>query len=627
MTITTVPITCTFNDQNGNPIAGARVTAKLNKIEIYQGMLVADTATAVADANGVAVLNVWPNALGTQGSLYAITAISPATGGKFMDAMVSVPNSACNLHQILNIAPYPAIDAAQQALAGAQGALALVTEQIDIATTKAGEASASAGNASTSAANAAISASAASAQASNAAASAASALSIYVDTAAVQAAVSTSTTNATTSITQAGIATTKAGEASSSAIDAAASAATTASAIVAERTAVAILTNKELTSPDINGGTVDGAVIGGAVPAAGSFTTLNASGNSTLVNGTSFTTENATISRVVAKAGSSNQFDTSAIDFKTGAYADEGKVSIATAISGVLAERVGITSTGLAVTGGISATGALTTAGLKEDASGNLGLGVVPSAWSAGVYRAIELPNGVALGSFNVGLEPIMVLSSNAWYNGSTGNWIYKNSKQSALYAQNQGVHSWSIAPSGTAGDPISFTQAMTLDASGNLLVGQTSGGLANSGSFSYSAGTSAYGGAFNLNHSTSNTSTSGFINFNYNAGNIGSITQSGTTAVLYNTSSDARLKENITDSSDAASLIDALQVRQFDWKSDGSHQRYGFVAQELYEVAPEAVSKPQDPEEMMAVDYSKLVPMLVKEIQSLRQRLATAGI
>jgi hypothetical protein len=149
MTITTVPITCTFNDQNGNPISGARVTAKLNKIEIYQGMLVADTATAVADANGVAVLNVWPNALGTQGSLYAIAAISPATGGKFMDAMVSVPNSACNLHQILNIAPYPAIDAAQQALAGAQGALALVTEQIGIAATKAGEASTSAGIATT----------------------------------------------------------------------------------------------------------------------------------------------------------------------------------------------------------------------------------------------------------------------------------------------------------------------------------------------------------------------------------------------------------------------------------------------------------------------------------------------
>ena len=73
--------------------------------------------------------------------------------------------------------------------------------------------------------------------------------------------------------------------------------------------------------------------------------------------------------------------------------------------------------------------------------------------------------------------------------------------------------------------------------------------------------------------------------------------------------------------------MVDALQVRQFDWKSDRSHQRYGFVAQELVTVAPEAVYQPTDPEEMMAVDYSKLVPMLVKEIQSLRARLKAANI
>jgi hypothetical protein len=110
---------------------------------------------------------------------------------------------------------------------------------------------------------------------------------------------------------------------------------------------------------------------------------------------------------------------------------------------------------------------------------------------------------------------------------------------------------------------------------------------------------------------------------FGYNASPIGSISQSGTTAVLYNVTSDQRLKENIQDADSASSLIDSLQVRKFDWKSDNSHQRYGFVAQVLVTVAPEAVHQPTDTEEMMAVDYSKLVPMLVKEIQSLRKRLA----
>ena len=70
--------------------------------------------------------------------------------------------------------------------------------------------------------------------------------------------------------------------------------------------------------------------------------------------------------------------------------------------------------------------------------------------------------------------------------------------------------------------------------------------------------------------------------------------------------------------------MIDAIKVRKFDWKADGAHQRYGFVAQELIDVAPEAVSKPAgDPDGLMGVDYSKLVPMLIKEIQSLRARVA----
>ena len=63
--------------------------------------------------------------------------------------------------------------------------------------------------------------------------------------------------------------------------------------------------------------------------------------------------------------------------------------------------------------------------------------------------------------------------------------------------------------------------------------------------------------------------------------------------------------------------------MRSFKWNADGSEQHYGMIAQELLTVAPEAVSVPADPDDMMGVDYSKLVPMLVKEIQSLRARMA----
>jgi len=111
-------------------------------------------------------------------------------------------------------------------------------------------------------------------------------------------------------------------------------------------------------------------------------------------------------------------------------------------------------------------------------------------------------------------------------------------------------------------------------------------------------------------------------VYFRYNSGTVGTITTT-TTSTSYNTSSDQRLKENIADADDAGSKIDAIQVRKYDWKADGSHHDYGMIAQELQAVAPEAVSGDADSEEMMGVDYSKLVPMLIKEIQSLRNRVA----
>ena len=123
--------------------------------------------------------------------------------------------------------------------------------------------------------------------------------------------------------------------------------------------------------------------------------------------------------------------------------------------------------------------------------------------------------------------------------------------------------------------------------------------------------------------HPTATASGAQYASYAYGGVIIGSITQSGTTGVLFNVTSDARLKFNVAPALDAGALLDAVEVRQFDWVPDGSHQRYGFIAQELLAVVPEAVHVPVEPSEMMAVDYSKLVPLLVKEVQSLRARVA----
>jgi len=175
---------------------------------------------------------------------------------------------------------------------------------------------------------------------------------------------------------------------------------------------------------------------------------------------------------------------------------------------------------------------------------------------------------------------------------------------------------------SGTVGS----AEKMRIDSSGNLLVGTTDPNpLDNTSGNGVSIGTSgvevaiANGEALYLNRMGSDGR---IVNFRKAGSFVAGIDVTSTT-VTYNTSSDQRLKENIADAPSASDDIDAIQVRSFDWKADGSHQKYGMIAQELQTVAPEAVSGDADSEEMMGVDYSKLVPMLIKEIQSLRNRVA----
>jgi len=98
------------------------------------------------------------------------------------------------------------------------------------------------------------------------------------------------------------------------------------------------------------------------------------------------------------------------------------------------------------------------------DSSGNLGLGVTPSAWT---IKASQVLTSSLSSDGNDAY-----LTANGFFDGS---WKYVASDFAAQYYQVNGVHVWRTAPSGTAGNAISFTQAMTLDASGNLLVGTTS--------------------------------------------------------------------------------------------------------------------------------------------------------
>ena len=169
-------------------------------------------------------------------------------------------------------------------------------------------------------------------------------------------------------------------------------------------------------------------------------------------------------------------------------------------------------------------------------------------------------------------------------------------------------------------------TERARIDSSGNLLVGTTtSSAKLTVVPQTAQAGIhlSQQGSASTCIVTNSTNANTDIIKFDWYGSKIGSITNSGGVSISYNTTSDERLKENIQDTTHSVDIND-IQVREFDWKTDGSHQRYGFIAQELETVYPEAVHSPEDTDEMKSVDYSKLVPLLVKEIQTLKARIET---
>jgi hypothetical protein len=102
------------------------------------------------------------------------------------------------------------------------------------------------------------------------------------------------------------------------------------------------------------------------------------------------------------------------------------------------------------------------------DNAGNLGLGVTPSTSNLG--KNIEI-GSIGNSLMGRGANDI-ALGANVYYNSG---FKYAATGLASLYETSAGVHYWYNAPSGTAGNAITFTQAATLDASGNFLVGTTS--------------------------------------------------------------------------------------------------------------------------------------------------------
>ena len=482
----------------------------------------------------------------------------------------------------------------------------------------------------------------------------------------------------------------------------------TAAGSIADSTGVVTLASSVLTTTDINGGTIDGTTIGGSSAAAGTFTTLTTSSTVTLNGGTANGVLFLNASKV-ATSGSALTFDGSTFGITSSAVST-GNINSTNANGSAFIFQNSGTSVGWVGNGSSSFVGASASnfgingqtnllfgvSGFEKariDASGNLGLGVTPSAW--GVDACLEIEGGKAISfASNTGY-----FNTNAYFNSG---WKYITSSTAAQYQQDAGSHKWYAAASGTAGNAITFTEIMRAAGDGFLFTN----GAASHCTFDVNLGISAaswnygyirlgqnnlfcltwggaaagYGDTVTLKNPTNNpmvfgtnnterarftaagsllinrtaidvntasfiqvTSTANSYSFlsaasggttgyvglflNSSGTTVGSITTDAS-STTYSTSSDVRLKKNIVNAHDSGADVDALQVRSFDWKTDDSHVKYGFIAQELVTVAPKAVfvgdaDDVEDFKNPWGVDYSKLVPMLVKELQSLRKRVA----
>lgn len=264
---------------------------------------------------------------------------------------------------------------------------------------------------------------------------------------------------------------------------------------------------------------------------------------------------------------------------------------------------------------------------MRIDSSGNVGIGTSSPLTQFHATTSILISSD---GGYYGGQA---YYASNAWRNAvsSQGGYAIRNTG---------GVFTiWTGASSSAAGTAFSdFNERARIDSSGNLYVGTTTpyvgypgiGGNAN-GTFIEGAGSLFLSRGegqtpLHLNRGTSSGVLAAFYYGGYaSVGNI-SITSSVTT---YNTSSDYRLKEDIQPMTGALAKVSALKPVTYKWKADNSGGE-GFIAHELQEVVPQAVTGEKDAVDKdgnpiyQGIDTSHLVATLTAAIQELKAELDT---
>ena len=296
---------------------------------------------------------------------------------------------------------------------------------------------------------------------------------------------------------------------------------------------------------------------------------------------------------------------------------------------------------------------------MRIDSSGNVGIDVVPSTW-ASAWTALDIGDGTLFSQNN----RTTGLGSNLYFTGS--DWFPKETGESALYQISQGTHNWYINSSVTSGVSFTPTPKMTLDASGNLLVGTTSSDarltvhrdthstgsdVANISTDQFDAGVTFETGEFILFGDWDGTADkmlvvkrAGVDVFDLNS--VGEITSAPTynnttasaanvyiaaNAKLYRSTSSARYKNTIEDASFGLSETLSLRPVTYKGNNDGDVVYGGLIAEEVHDAGLTQFVQYDEEGRPDSLAYGNMVSLCIKAIQeqqdlieSLTARIAT---
>jgi len=210
-------------------------------------------------------------------------------------------------------------------------------------------------------------------------------------------------------------------------------------------------------------------------------------------------------------------------------------------------------------------------------------------------------------GNVGIGITPVAKFMVNVAANQELR--VSQEASQLAIYSVNDAANAFNILSIDAS------TLQLNSQSSGNVLIGTTTN--------TNSSKLVLYGGASTNTLDCVHTGTADTfcVIFTNDNGLVGSIRTSGTTT-SYNVTSDYRLKQDFKNYS-GLNLVSAIKTYDYEWKSDKSRM-YGVLAHELQKVLPYAVSGEKDGKIMQQVDYSKIVPVLIKAIQELKLEIDT---